>query len=100
VKRREVTFAPEAKDDLLKLYDWIAEAAGPAVALPYLERIEAYCAGFDLASERGTKRDDVRRGLRIAGFERRVTIAFTVSDARVVILRVFYGGQDWQEALR
>ncbi len=100
MKRREVIFAPEAKDDLLKLYDWIADAAGPSVALSYLERIETYCSSFDVASERGTKRDDVRPGLRIVGFERRVTIAFTVDNEKVLILRLLYGGQDWEERLR
>ena len=54
------------------------------------------CLGFDLASERGRKRDDVRPGLRIAGFERRVTVAFMVENDRVIILRLFYGGQEWE----
>jgi toxin ParE1/3/4 len=45
-------------------------------------------------------RDDIRPGLRIVGFERRVTIAFSVDDGRVTILRVFYGGRDWENAFR
>ena len=48
------------------------------------------------ASERGHKRDDIRPGLRIAGFQRRVTIAFTVTETRVTILRLFYGGRNWE----
>ena len=36
-------------------------------------------------------------GLRIIGFERRITIAFTVDDSQVTILRVFYGGKDWED---
>ena len=55
--------------------------------------------GFDVASERGTARNDVREGLRITGFKRRVTIAFNVTESQVVILRLFYGGQDWETAL-
>ncbi len=39
-------------------------------------------------------------GLRIVGFERRVTVAFTVSEDRVTILRLFYGGRDWARELR
>jgi len=39
------------------------------------------------------------RGLRVVGFERRVTIAFEVDDERVTILRIFYGGVDWERAL-
>jgi toxin ParE1/3/4 len=80
----------------LKIYDWIADAANPAVAMSYIERLEAWCLGFDLASERGHRRDDVRSGLRIIGFERRATIAFAVEEDRVTILRLFQGGQDWE----
>jgi toxin ParE1/3/4 len=100
VRRREIVFSPEARDDLWRLYERIATAAGMSIALSYIERIETYCLGFDLVSERGHMRDDIRPGLRIVGFERRVTIAFSVDDGRVTILRVFYGGQDWENAFR
>lgn len=96
MKQRQVIFAPEARDDLLRLYDHIAGAASPTVALAYLERIEDYCSRFDLASERGQLRNDIRPGLRIIGFERRVTIAFAVDENRVTILRLSYGGRDWE----
>lgn len=99
MKERSVEFAPEALEDLIRLYDWIADAASPETALGYIERIEAYCRGMGLGSERGHKRDDIRPGLRIVGFERRVTIAFTVSETRVTILRMFYGGRNWEAQL-
>ena len=44
--------------------------------------------------ERGRQRDDLRPGLRIVGFERRVSIAFHVSPDTLVIDRIFYGGRD------
>ena len=97
--RRPVVYGPEARNDLLALYDRLADAASPQVALAYVQRLEAWMAAFDMASERGTRRDDVRPGLRIIGFERRVTVAFAVGDAQVVILRLFYGGQDWAAAM-
>jgi toxin ParE1/3/4 len=100
VKARRVVFAPEARHDLLQIYDQIAEPASPAMALAYVGRLEAYCRRFDLASERGRRRDDVRPGLRVVGFERRVTIAFTVGDSTVTILRLFYGGRDWEHIMR
>lgn len=99
MKRRAISFSPEARDDLLRLYDWIAAAAGPGIAIGYLNRLEAYCLALETASERGYRRDDLRAGLRIIGFERRVTIAFTVDEEEVTILRLFNGGQDWQAAL-
>lgn len=99
MKRREVVLAPEAIDDLGALFDWIASAAGEVVARGYIDRIERYCFNFDMAGERGLARDDIRPGLRIIGFERRITLAFSVGPETVTILRVFYGGQDWTSAL-
>jgi toxin ParE1/3/4 len=99
VKRRAVEISDDARDDLIRLYEWIAEAANPVVAISYIERIETYIQGFDVASERGHLREDIRPGLRVAGFEHRVAIAFIVEDERVIILRVFYGGQNWTELI-
>lgn len=96
MRSREVIFAPEARDDLRALYEWIADAAGPVVAISYLERLEGYCLGFSHASMRGHHRNDIKPGLRIVGFERRVTIAFCVDESAVTILRLFYGGRDWE----
>jgi len=91
---REVVFAPEAQDDLLRLYDYIAVRSGPARARGYTERIASYCLDFATFPERGTRRDDLRPGLRVLGFARRVTIAFHVTTDRVTIDRVLYGGRD------
>lgn len=100
MKRREVVFAPEAREDLIAIYDWIADAADANIAMAYVERLEAWCLDFDLASERGSLRDEIRPGLRVVGFERRVTVAFMVDDDRATILRFFYGGRDWERELR
>jgi toxin ParE1/3/4 len=92
-----VIFAPEARHDLVALTDWIAERAGPDIALAYAARLEAYCLGFEFAGERGRRRDDLRPGLRVTGFERRVTVVFSATETEVTILRLFYGGQNWPE---
>jgi plasmid stabilization system protein ParE len=97
---RRVVFSPEAAADLFKIYDYIANQSGPARAICYINRIESYCAGFKFSAERGTKRDDLRQGLRVAGFERRVTIAFHVETTTVVIDRILYAGRDVKRALK
>lgn len=89
-----IVFSPEAQDDLIELYDYIAEHASPDVALAYLTRIEACCLGLATFPERGTRRDDLAPGLRTLGFERRVTIAFQVDRHAVMIARILYGGRD------
>ena len=90
----EVVFAPEAQLDLLDLYDVIAENGDDERALAYVERIQAACLRLAVFPERGTRRDDIRPGLRVIGFERRVVIAFHVGTERVTIDRVLYGGRD------
>ena len=97
--RRRVVLSQDALDDLTGLYRQIAEAASPETALAFVERVEAYLARFDVASERGTRRDDIRPGVRMIGFERRLTVTFRVTESEVTIPRVFYGGQDWPTAL-
>jgi toxin ParE1/3/4 len=38
-----VVFSPEANEDLLGLYDYIAGRSGGVQALRYIERIEGWC---------------------------------------------------------
>ncbi len=95
---RRVIFSPEAQDDLLGLYESIADEAGAGIALGYIERIEAHCRRLAAFPERGTVRSDIRPGLRTIGFERRVTIAFHVEREIVVVNRILYGGRDLEAA--
>lgn len=94
----KVVFAPEAQADLLELYDTIARGGGEKRALAYVERIEALCLGLATFPKRGTRRDDIRPGLRVIGFAQRVAIAFHVTTATVTIDRFLYGGRDFGAA--
>ncbi|MCF4128550.1 type II toxin-antitoxin system RelE/ParE family toxin [Methylobacterium sp. SyP6R] len=80
-----VVLSPEAETDLQGIDDHVAERAGTTRALGYVERILAHCEGFATFPERGRRRDDLRPGLRVTGFERRVTIAFHCTVDQVVI---------------
>jgi toxin ParE1/3/4 len=99
VRKRKVSFRPLAEADLFRLYDYIADESGHDIAASYIERIEAACLALETFPERGTRRDDIRRGLRTIGFERRATIAFEVTKTKVIIVRIFYGGQDFEKTL-
>jgi len=88
-----------AEADLVSLYEYIAAHAGLEIAGGYIERIEAACLGLAEFPERGTRRDDIMKGLRTIGFERRVTIAFTVTKSRVEIVTIAYGGRDFAGVL-
>lgn len=91
---REVVFAPEALADLFELYDYIAADAGAERAHGYTDRIVATCRNLVTFPERGTRRDDLRLGLRTTTYRRRVTIAYHITDTQVVIDRIVYGGRN------
>ena len=88
-----VVFAESAQADLDDIFAWIADQAGLEVARSYTRRIEQFCRNMTPFPQRGTVRDDIRPGLRTVGFERRVTIAFTVVGDDLIILRILYAGR-------
>ena len=100
MRRYEVSFRPRAEADLFDLYQYLARQAGRAIAGRYVHRIEAACMALERLPERGTRRDDIRPGLRVMGFERRATIVFQIMGNEVVIVRIFYGGRDYECSLR
>jgi toxin ParE1/3/4 len=93
----EIIFAPEAQADLLRLYDDIASDAGAERARGYTDRIIVYCLSLATCPERGTRRDDLRPGLRTTPFRRRVTVAFHITVTTVTIDRILYGGRDLKQ---
>ena len=99
MKTLRVTFRPQAEADLRELYDFIAEDAGTGIAGAYIERIEAACLGLETFPLRGRARDGIRPGIRSLGFERLATIVYRVLKSEVVIIRIFYGGHDFERLL-
>lgn len=99
MKRRTVVYSEDAASDLSWIYTTIAAAVSALVASRYEQRIRDFCERLAVAAERGSLREDVRPGLRAIGYQKRVTVAFIVEPERVVVLRIFYGGIDWQAEL-
>lgn len=94
-----VVFTPEAQEQLAELYQYIAQAASPNTAAKYTNAIIDCCEGLQHFPHRGTKRDDIRIGLRITNYKKRTVIAFVVEPEQVSILGIFYGGQDYEAIL-
>lgn len=90
---RKIVFSPEARDDLFELYRYVSERGAPIAALAYIERLEGRCMNLAAFPEQGSRRDDIRPGLRLVGFERRTEIAFHITPSAVVIDRIFHGGR-------
>lgn len=66
-----VVFTPEAQEQLVALYRYIAVAASPEIAERYTSAIVTFCEGFQTFPHRGTRRDDIRPGLRITNYKKR-----------------------------
>lgn len=95
-----VVFAPEAMAQVEALFHYVAEAAGPDVASRYTNAIVTDCEGLHVFPLRGTRRDDIRPGLRITSYEKRAVIAFTVEVDVVSVIGLYYGGQDYELVLQ
>lgn len=94
-----VVFSPEAEEQLVALYNYIAAEASADIAARYTEAIVSYCESLCMFPNRGNKRDDVRLGLRITNYKKRVVIAFAVDANQISIIGVFYGGQNYETIL-
>ncbi len=95
-----IVFSPEAEEQLVTLYRYIAAAASSNIAARYTEAIVSYCDSLRTFPHRGTIRDDVRPGLRITNYKKRTVIAFDVDAEQISIIGVFYGGQDYETILQ
>ena len=95
-----VIFCPEAEEQLVALYHYIANVASPIIAARYIESIVNFCESLALLPHRGKIRDDVRSGLRSIHYKKRVIIAFAIQENQVSIIGVFYGGQDYETILQ
>jgi toxin ParE1/3/4 len=90
----KVVFGRRAQADLARLFDYLEPRAGEKTARAFVDKIYVYCLGFEVFPERGMRRDDIRNGMRLVGFRRNASIAFTVDDTRVIIVRIFIRGEE------
>jgi len=93
VTPRPIVWRARARDQLLALYDWIADRADPDTAFAYVSAIEAHVAGLAHFPDRGTPRADIAAGIRTTPYRRRTVIAYRVTDDRVEIVALAHGGQ-------
>ena len=95
-----VVFTPEAEAQLIELYGYIAGEASPETAARVTDAIVTYCESLSTFPVRGTRRDDVRPGLRITSYGKRVVVAFAIDNKQVQIIGIFYGGQNYEAILQ
>jgi toxin ParE1/3/4 len=91
----KLTYRPRAAEDLEAIYRIIAQDK-PASALSFIEKIQRRCDLLRHSAQQGRARPDLRAGLRVIPVGRTVVIAYQVADDTIEILRIFYGGQDYE----
>jgi len=99
--RYSVDFSATARDQLVALDAYLAEVASPGVAARYVDGLLDFCYSLSVFPERGTRRDDIRPGLRVTHFRGRTLVAIAV-DARakrVSIVGIFHAGRDFESVL-
>ncbi|HEX8127247.1 MAG TPA: type II toxin-antitoxin system RelE/ParE family toxin [Allosphingosinicella sp.] len=89
-----VIYRQTADANLDAIYEWIADGADEDIALRYVLRIREKCERLADFPNRGTPHDDLLDGLRTIPFGRRVTIAYLVQGAEVIITRIVHAGLD------
>lgn len=97
---RQLVLRPAAERDLRQIYDYIAEASGSDTAIRYIRRLRTSLDRLLTLPEVGRRRDDLRPGLRLHSFERRIITAYLIlPSGDVEVGRFFYGGRDVEALL-
>jgi toxin ParE1/3/4 len=91
----ELTYFARAVDDLENIYQFIAQDS-PLRARQFVGKIQQRCDLLRDAPEQGRTRADLRNGLRVVPYGRSVVIAYQVTADAIEVLRIFYGGQDYE----
>jgi toxin ParE1/3/4 len=91
----EIVYRPRAEEDLEAIYQFIAQD-NPARAFSFVDQIQERCDLLRDSPEQGRARPDLRPGLRVVPYGRSVVIAYQIAGDAIEIVRIFYGGQDYE----
>jgi toxin ParE1/3/4 len=91
----KLTYRPHAAEDLEAIYRIIAQDK-PTSAFGFIEKIQRRCDLLRFSPEQGRARPELRAGLRVIPYGRSVVIAYQIVEDTIEILRIFYGGQDYE----
>jgi toxin ParE1/3/4 len=95
----KLIYRPRAAEDLEAIFQFIARDS-PSRALHFVEGIERRCDLLRDAPEQGRARPDLRPGLRVVPYRRSVVITYQITGTLIEVLRIFYGGQDYEAIMR
>src|SRR3979490_2834407 len=91
----KLIYRPRAEEDLEAIYRFIAQDS-PARAFSFIAQIQERCDLLRDSPEQGRARPDLRPGLRVVPYGRSVVIAYQFTSDPIEVVRIFYGGQDYE----
>lgn len=95
----DLVFRHQALADLDAIYDYIAPD-NPHRAATFVQDILTRCRGLCTHPEMGPARPDIAPALRVLAVLGRVIVCYRIAENEVAVLRVFYGGQDFETIMR
>lgn len=96
---RRLVLSRRAKAQINSLYEYIGREGSLETADRYIGALIERIAGLTSFPHRGTRRDDLRPGLRTVPFRRRLTIAYAVKSREVRIIAIARAGQEMKGLL-
>ncbi|MBZ9668745.1 type II toxin-antitoxin system RelE/ParE family toxin [Mesorhizobium sp. B3-2-1] len=101
IQRLAVILSQEALADLDSIASYILDQSGSErVAIQFVDRIKLRCQSIGNAPRGGRSRDDIVPGLRTVPFEHSAVIAYVIDNDLVHIVKIFYGGRDYETLMR
>jgi toxin ParE1/3/4 len=89
----KLAYRPRAHEDIEAIYRFIAQDS-PTRAYNFVERIQKRCELLSDSPQQGRARPDLGPDLRVVPYGR--SVAYHIVENTVEVLRVFYGGQDYE----
>jgi toxin ParE1/3/4 len=88
-----VDWSPEAEQDLLAIWNYVAREASPDVADEQLRSLDRACEALAQWPHSGRARDELFRGVRSIAVEAYV-VFYRVEDSAIEIVRILHGRRD------
>ena len=99
MNRHRVEYGRYAQRHLDELWNYVADVNSAQAADRLVLQIIEYCDALSDFPHRGHVREDIGPGIRVYGYQRRAAVAFTVTEAVVEILGIYWGGRDYEPPL-
>lgn len=94
-----IAYRPAALADLDAIYDYI-ELENPRRAASFVQEIRDRCRALCTHPNLGPARDELGSGIRIFPMLHRIVVVYRVTEAAIVVVRVFSGGRDYETIAR